>query len=66
MLLEPGKRKRSRRVAGEAFSKRTRNAVKSDGGNRRDTRLSRKMVLDDSDEEDERLLHWVPYVHYGV
>jgi hypothetical protein len=66
MLLAPGKRKRSRRVVGEVSRKKTRNGVQSDGGDRRDTRFPRKMVLDDSDEEDERLLLWVPDVHYGV
>jgi len=29
-------------------------------------RLARKIVLDDSDEEDDVPLHWVPYVHFGV
>jgi CHAT domain-containing protein len=29
-------------------------------------RLPRKVVLDESDEEDDRPLHWVPYVHFGV
>jgi len=32
----------------------------------RDSRLPRKIVLHDSDDSDDRLLHWVPYVHFGV
>lgn len=38
----------------------------ADDGDQRDSRLPRKIVLDDSDEEDDRPLHWVPYVHFGV
>ncbi|KAF2804948.1 uncharacterized protein BDZ99DRAFT_511473 [Mytilinidion resinicola] len=42
-------------------------AITTSDGDQRDSRLPRKIVLDDSDdEEDDRLQHWVPYVHFGV
>jgi tetratricopeptide (TPR) repeat protein len=31
-----------------------------------DSRLPRKATVYDSDEEENVLLHWVPYVHFGV
>ena len=29
-------------------------------------RLPRKIALDESDNEDDEMLPWVPYVHFGV
>jgi len=41
-------------------------AITISDGDQCDSRLPRKVILCDSDEEDDRLLHWVPYVHFGV
>jgi tetratricopeptide (TPR) repeat protein len=35
-------------------------------GDQHDARLPRKIILCDLDEEEDRPLHWVPYVHFGV
>jgi len=41
-------------------------AITTSDGDQRDSGLPRKIILHDSDEEDDKLLHWVPYVHFGV
>ncbi|PQE18220.1 TPR domain-containing protein [Rutstroemia sp. NJR-2017a WRK4] len=70
--LDESQKKRQTRIRIEKDSKasldckqETRNADSRE----QDNRLPRKIVEDDSDDEDNRPrgpLHWVPYVHFGV
>ncbi|MCJ1448702.1 MAG: hypothetical protein MMC23_009219 [Stictis urceolatum] len=67
-LREPTKYRHGSKSIRNAYISSTDNEIGDGATDDRDqssARLPRKITLCDSDKEDDRPLHWVPYVHFG-